>query len=109
MVNGGLGHPQGTVIVCSITHAAVTQVEQMLVVETAAGQDEIVVGGVVRVCDNEGELVLAREEEERDEDAEEGDEEVNAGGFPCAWTVLAKTTRAAAVRVVRRGIMITRE
>jgi len=49
MVSGGLGHPQAAVMVASITQAAVTQVLQMSVVETAAGQL-----ATVRVADPEG-------------------------------------------------------
>src|SRR5690348_3681877 len=78
MVSGGLGHPHGTVMVCSMTQAAVTHVLQMSVVDTAAGQPETTVGAVV--SESAGEVVLAREELVA---------LVSAGGFCCAWMVVA--------------------
>ena len=57
MVLGGFWQPHPTVMVDSITQAAVTQVLQMLVVDTAAGHPAVLVGGApVSV----GEMVLTR-------------------------------------------------
>ena len=47
MVTGGLGQPQLTVMVSSNTHAAVTHVLQMLVVDMAAAHPDTSVGALV--------------------------------------------------------------
>lgn len=60
IVNGGLGHPQLTVTVASITHAAVTHVLQISVVDTAAGHPDTMVGVGVRF--RPGDTVLASDD-----------------------------------------------
>jgi len=59
MVTGELGQPQLTVSVSSYTHAAVTHVLQMLVVERAAAHPDTSVGALVVI--SPGDAVLARD------------------------------------------------